>query len=335
MSNQSNSYLSAVIIFGIIFLIWGILGIMDSKNYTNSGYSTNDSYTIIDITEGGAAEKAGLQVGDEIVSTGGISVTDTKALVQRDRAEIGETREFVVLRDGTEMTFQLTYEGMSSKNRSLNWAGFIIGVIFLLFGVYTHNQIRNELSLAFSIFALCFGFIFFGGPYISSPFLGQVVGALETTVVLFSFTALAVFMLKYPPKSKFLESKNNNRLIYIPLIVLALIIWILNLAQPDGSSTLNTVIRLLFGVYIIFYFLVALLTLFRKYNKADAATRKSTGLSMMLIGAVIGLLPILIYFTISLISPATSLPGEDYVFLTFAAIPIFFSIGLQQLSRQG
>lgn len=331
MTNQTNNYLSTIFIFAILFLIWGILGMLDAKNYTNSGYGTDGNNTIIQITEGGAAELAGLEVGDEIVSTGGISVTDTKALVQRDRPKIGETREFVVNRGGEEMSFQLTYQEMSSKNRSLNWAGFIIGLLFILFGVYAHNKIRSNLSLAFAVFALCFGFIFLGGPYISSPFLGQVVGSVATTVVLFSFTALAIFMLKYPPESKFLESKNSKRLLYIPLIILTLIIWILNLVQPDSSSTLNTVMRLLFGVYIIFYFLVALITLFNKFRRADATMRSSTGLNMMLVGAIIGLLPILIYFSISVISPATILPGNDYVFLTFAAIPIFFTIGLQQL----
>jgi hypothetical protein len=50
----------------------------------------------------------------------------------------------------------------------------------------------------------------------------------------------------------------------------------------------------------------------------------------MLLGAVLGLLPFLIFFTVNQLSPTTILPGDDYMFLTFAFIPIFFSMALLQ-----
>jgi len=56
---------------------------------------------------------------------------------------------------------------------------------------------------------------------------------------------------------------------------------------------------------------------------------------MMLVGSLIGLLPILIYFTANTISPGIDLPGNDYVVITFAAIPIFFMLALNQLAKGG
>ena len=94
------------------------------------------------------------------------------------------------------------------------------------------------------------------------------------------------------------------------------------------------VMRLLFGGFIIGYFLVAIITLLRKYLKASAADRSSNGLNMMLLGTIIGIVPILVYFTVGYLSPGTELPGNDYAFYTFAAIPICFTMALNQLSNK-
>ena len=109
MSSQQTKYSSIIIIAGILFIIWGILGLMDAKNYTYSGYNTDDNWTIIKIEEGSPAESAGLQIGDVLKSTGGIAVTDAKALNKRQRANIGETREFIVDRNGEELEFEVTW----------------------------------------------------------------------------------------------------------------------------------------------------------------------------------------------------------------------------------
>lgn len=333
MSNQFTKYTTLLYIVGVLFIIWGILGAMDAKNYTYIGYNLDDNYTVIKIEEGSPAEIAGLQLGDIVKSTGGIAITDTKAKRNRKRAEIGESREFVVDRNGEEKSLELTYTGMTDKNRNLNSIGNFIGLLFILVGLFSHRKHKTSLSFSFAVFALCFGFLFSSGPYISAIFLSTVVNIVSTSVVLFSFTYMAIYMLRYPPESKFLDNVRNRKLIYVPMILLILIIIILEVMQTDGSGTLNLVMRLLFGAFIICYFGISVITLIRKYAKSSAADKQSSGLNMMLIGTVIGLLPILIYFTINTISPSSDLPGNDYVFITFLAIPIFFSLALNQLYK--
>jgi membrane-associated protease RseP (regulator of RpoE activity) len=332
MSNTFTKYTNVLTLVAVLFVIWNILGILDSKNYTNNGYNS-DNYTINKIIEGGAAEKAGLQVGDVIKSTGGISVTDTKALNKRQRAKIGETRTFVIDRNGEELSLDLTYTGMSDKNRNLNRIGDMIGLLFIFIGFFVHRKYKSSLSFSFALFAICFGFIFTNGPYISSSGINIAVNVISSSIILFSFTALAVFMLKYPPLSSFIGDEKKRKMIYIPLIIMIVIIGVVQGSQMDRSETLNTVMRLLFAAYIIFFFLVSLITLIRKYRNADSDFRTANGLNSMLIGALIGLLPILIYFTAGTISPDLYLPGYEYVFITFIAIPIFFSMALNQQSN--
>jgi hypothetical protein len=333
MKTQSTKYNNLLIIIGVLFIIWGILGLMDAKNYTYTGYNTDDNWTIIKIEEGSPAEAAGLQKGDVLKSTGGIAVTDTKALNKRQRAKIGETREFLIDRNGEEITLQVTYAEMVDKDSTNNIIGFLIGVLFIVLGIFANHKHKSTLSNAFAVFAICFGFLFTNGPYISSDILSRAVGILSTAVFLFSFTALAIYMLRYPPESAFLNSK-NSKLLYIPMLILLAIIVVLEILQLDRSGTLNMVMRLLFGAFIIGYFLIAIITLLKKYLKASAADRSSNGLNMMLLGTIIGIVPVLVYFTVGTLSPGTELPGNDYAFYTFAAIPICFTIALNQLSKK-
>jgi hypothetical protein len=333
MTNQASKYGSIIVIAGILFIIWGIFGLMDAKNYTYTGYNTSDNWEVIRIEEGSPAEAAGLQLGDVLKSTGGIAVTDTKARNERPRATIGETRELVVDRNNEEVTLQLTFAEMLDKDRTNNIVGFVIGLLFIILGIYASRKHKSTLSFAFAVFMVCFGFLFMNGPYIASVALSSVVGIISTAVFLFSFTALAIYMLRYPPESSFLRGK-YSKLLHVPMLILLAIIIILEIFQPDGSGTLNMVIRLLFGAFIIGYFLIALITLIRKYSRSNSEERNNNGLNLMLIGVIIGIVPILIYFTISTLSPGTELPGNDYVFYTFAAMPICFTMALNKLSKQ-
>lgn len=311
---------------GIVFIIWGVLGLMDSKNYVTSGYQTDDNNAIVRIEEGSPAEAAGMQIGDVIKTSGGIDINNNKELAKRVRPAAGDVREFVVDRNGEDVTLELTYTGLSDKDKSLNMVGFVIGLLFLLIGLWAYYKHKSKLSYGFAIFSICFGFIFFGGPYIGPGMLNSLVNSVSATIVVFSFAFLLSYMLQYPPESKY------QKLLYLPALLGALMLWILNFVQPDGSGTINMAVRLFFGGVIIFYFLSSLITLIRKYMRTRPEERTAKGLNMMLLGAIIGLLPILIYFTAGLLSPGIDLPGNDYVFITFLAIPIFFTMALNKVS---
>lgn len=323
MEDQPKNRVGILLGLAVIFIAWGVLGLLDAKNYTYSGYSTDGSFTIVNVEENSPAAFAGLQKGDILVSTGGISVTDSKALSKRARPEIGEAREFVIKRNGEEMRMDLTYAPLPDKDATLNMLAFLLGVIFIVLGVFMHYRRKNSLSWTFGIFMLFFGYVFFQGPYIEPGLANQFISSISITIVLFSFAALANYMLNYPPKSSY-----NLNLLYLPAAIVALFFWILEFALPENSTTLNTIVRFLVGAVVVFYFGLSLVTLIRKFLNASAEERRAKGLDLMLIGAIIGLLPILVYFTISTFSPATILPGNDYIFLTFIAIPIFFSLAL-------
>jgi len=332
MNEQQTKYTTILQIVGVLFIIWGILGLMDAKNYSYSGYNTDGNNTITQVKDGSPAETAGMQVGDVMKSYDGILVTDSKAFFKRKRTEIGQSVEIVVDRSGEEQALQVTYTELPDKNSSLNMFAFIMGLIFVFLGLYVHLKKKTALTFTFAVFGVFFGFIWFNGPNINPGFLSNLVNSVNITIIMFAFVALARLILQYPQQSSFLNG-GNSRWIYAPAALIVVIIWILNFAQPDSTSGLNVTINMLFFVVIVFYFGLALITLIGKYSKANAEERKSSGLNYMLLGAVLGLLPFLIFFTVNQLSPTTILPGDDYMFLTFAFIPIFFSMALMRKSN--
>lgn len=328
MKNQTIKYTGILFVIAVLFIIWGILGVTDFKNFTYAGFITDGDNTIIKVEDNSPASDAGFQVGDVIKKNGGISVADTKALTKRGRAKIGEVREFVVERTGSEITLYLTFAAMNNKDKSLNIVAFIIGLFFIVSGVYAHNKIKTLLSLSFAIFALGFGYNFMYGLYSNNELLRKIIDVILNTVVMFSIAVLANFILKYPPRSKFLDKGKSLFWLYTPAIAFIVFIWVLIFVQPDSTSTLNQIIRLLFGVFIVGYFGIALVTLIIKYVKSHSKDRQSKGLNLLLLGTIVALVPILIVILVQTLSPKTILPGTDYVFITFIAIPIFFTMAL-------
>ena len=60
------------------------------------------------VVPGGAAEAAGLQVGDKIISSDGTTIASWRQLVDIIRASADKTLNLVILRDNTELDLQLT-----------------------------------------------------------------------------------------------------------------------------------------------------------------------------------------------------------------------------------
>ncbi len=91
-----------------------MLGI--NKNVENiNGVETTDTKVLIeDVVEGGGAQAAGLQAGDEIVSINGTPVTEVEQITGvTSNAQVGETILLEVLRNGALMNFDVTLKAKS------------------------------------------------------------------------------------------------------------------------------------------------------------------------------------------------------------------------------
>jgi hypothetical protein len=115
---------------------------------------------------------------------------------------------------------------------------------------------------------------------------------------------------------------------YIPAVVVSLFIGWRILATPEATDALNNFANVLIGVVAAFYLIFSLVTVYRAYSGASASDRDAKGLNLMLIGALIGFLPPILAIVLSVVAPQVVLPGQNFYFLTFVAIPITWSMAV-------
>lgn len=323
---------NAFFVIATIAAIIGVLGVLDLKNAPYSGYFSSPNNQVTRVFPDTPAERAGLEVGDVIQSVGGISVQDTKALARRARPEIGETRTFMVDRDGQETELEVTYSELPTTTRNLGLAGALIGFCFLVFPLLAYTKAPSTATFLLALFGLCFGIAFLPGPYSPSYFLRTLGGALGTSAVVMGFAFLVHFLLSFPQPRDFLSRPAAKKIIYLPAILLALFFLFLTLFQPDATPALNQVVGLLVGLFVVGFFGWAIVAMFQNFSRASAEGRSKHGLGLMLFGALVGLVPVTLSSLIAAISPEVqaNLPGVRFYFLTFALIPICFALAARR-----
>ena len=82
---------------------------VNQQNALRNGLTVDSGAYVVEVTEGGPAAEAGIQVGDVITAIGGEKVGSADAAILAVRSHsIGDTVEVTVVRGGEEMTFEVT-----------------------------------------------------------------------------------------------------------------------------------------------------------------------------------------------------------------------------------
>jgi len=310
-----------LLVFAAIVVIYGVLGWLDVSNYAQGGWATDPGNTVTQVLSGSPAEAGGLQVGDKITSLGGIAVTDAEAQTRRARPEVGETWEFVVERDGATMSLDITFGEPVAERKFLAHAGYLVGFCFIGFTLRAYMQKQSASTQALAIAGILFSLVFFAGPYFENYIVRSVNAAVGALLVWLGVASLLNFLLVH------LRS-GGNRLVYLPGVAAGLFIAWRILATPEATTALNNFSNIFIGVVAVFYLLASLVTVYRSFSEATASERESQGLQLMLIGALIGLVPPVISVLAGVIAPQTVLPGQNFYFLAFIAIPVAWSMAV-------
>ena len=317
-SERKTWYLAAA----AIAALWGVLGLIDQPNVPYSGYQTDGDNTVVRVIPGGPAEAGGLQVGDHITSIGGIAVEDSRAMAERPRPAIGETRTLVVERDGAAVDVDLTYARLAGRANTLAYVSLLIGFAFLIFGLLPYMKTPTRSAELLALMGIGLSFAFFGGPYFSSYGLRTVFTSIVLVIILFGFAFLMDLMVTYPRPKRWRQQGWAKWAIYGPATLVSVVIVYLIVMNPPATSGVNVAVNVMFGLFVVYYFGSAIIAMVHSYATASPAERDAYGLTAVLVGVVVGLLPLTISSVIGIFSPQTVLPGIDFYFVTLALIPI-------------
>ena len=104
--------------------------------------SSRNGVYIVEVSKGGAADKAGIKAGDVLIAIDSVKLTNSASVQETvSRFSPEETAEVTVLRDGKEMTMTVVFKGTAQENGTESSDGSIA-----LYGSYIKEASKETLE---------------------------------------------------------------------------------------------------------------------------------------------------------------------------------------------
>jgi hypothetical protein len=329
---------TVLLVVAALLVVWGAFGLLDLRNIPWGGFDHFHS-VIVEVNAGGPADRAGLWVGDRLISLGGISLEDPDWR-RRLQPEVGDTRLLVVERTDestgvtTTMNIEVIYEQEPAVASTLSSANWAIGLAFLLCGMLVYLKTPSTPTFLFGVVGLCLGGFLVPRPRIDSFDLRMFTGAMFFIALCIGCACLLHLLLIFPKRKSVMKRKNAGQLIYLPVAAIALLGFIgIGITGPLRDA-LSTPAAVLVGIVLLAYLILSMVALIHSYVTAAPHERAEQGLNILLGGVLLGLLPVTMRAVTGIFfSETLLLPGSRFYLLTLVLIPISFAWALLKVQR--
>ena len=325
------SYRPAVLLTAVLITLWAAAGFVVNRSQGYSDAFYGPDYVVPGVIPGGLADSAGFRAGDRVITVESIPVEGLGMQSRWPRAltpRVGQMQRFVVERAGQLVTLNVTYGPTPRSVIMLRLGGALVGLAFLWAGVWAlfavgtlHAQKLTAIGLAAGVGMLGMG-----------PSLGRlngVVGHISFAALILWAALLLRFFLTYPITKRAGASAVTTGIIYglwilfLPLLVLELV------THPALYHTYGGPGYLLMLTYLI----LALVAVVHTWVTTPRAELARSGMSIVLIGLAIGLVPALVGFVDWAFLRGFDIPTSVYWPMLVAVVPVAMGLAVRRESQ--
>jgi hypothetical protein len=308
----------------------GIAGFFDELQMGRGGFVYSPDYIVEGVERGGAAEAAGMQAGDRVISVDGIAAEELPLYSRWPRwltPGVGESLRIEVERDSETVDFEVVYGATPRGVVHLRIGGGVVALSFLWFGIWALFAVRTSYARGLAYIGLTAGLA-----ALSVPYLGTWSGVKSHVqfASMFLLTVLLLrFFLTFPKPKRAGESRLVTLLLYgvwalfLSLLVLELIFHPRLYHAFGGPGSL----------IMLVYCMLALVAVVHTLVKMPRGELWSSGMGWILVGLLAAIVPTSVGMIDWALLQGISLPGSNYYPLTLAVFPLSMALAVRQKAR--
>ncbi|MHC4767124.1 MAG: PDZ domain-containing protein [Planctomycetota bacterium] len=291
----------------------GIAGFFDELQMGRGGFVYSPDYIVEGVERGGAAEQAGMQAGDRVISVDGIAVEELPLYSRWPRwltPGVGESLRIEVERDSETVDFEVVYGATPRGVVHLRIGGGVVALSFLW--IWALFAVRTSYARGLAYIGLAAGLA-----ALSVPHLGTWSGVKSHVqfASMFLLTVLLLrFFLLFPRPKRAGESRLVTMFLYgvwalfLPLLVLELIFHPRLYHAFGGPGSL----------IMLVYCMLALVAVVHTLVKMPRGELWSSGMGWILVGLLAAIVPTSVGMIDWAVLQGFSLPGSNYYPLALA-----------------
>ncbi len=312
-------------------LTWGTVGLFSGRDagYTDALFEPD--YTIRYAPEGGPLDEAGFQVGDSVVTVEGIPVTELGMYSRWPRSlsrRPGESLAMVVVREGAFVSGDIVYRERSSGNLQMRLSGAAIMLSFLGFGLWAFFTVGNPHAIRLAYIGLALA------AALPGPELGSWNGVRDhitiAAMVLWTLLLLRFFLL-FPQPKRIGESRIATGAIFGAWAVLLICLGLELIFHPRFYHSFG----MFYSLLMLGYSVLAVVALGHTAVKTPRDRLQDSGMSIILVGVVVAVVPTLVFAIDWMFLWDFSIPGSSYFPLLLGVIPLAMALGVRKHAHFG
>jgi len=209
-------------------------------------------------------------------------------------------------------------------------SGVLDGLVTLAFlgaGLWALLKVQTTGACLLALLGISYGIANFDGPVLGP--LEGAVAFVQAQLGLFTVAVLLHFLMVVPRPKRMLSRRAAVWLLYLPYLIFLIFSVVDGLSPAIHNQYLTTQ-----WMIDLLYMVLALVALGHGWFSLSRRERRASGFSWIPVGLVVAIGPFLVLTLIgTIVGPEFSLPGQDYMVLLGAAIPIGLALAAVEGAR--